>query len=96
MPRPRRGASGHLPCAHALAATLRHLRAVASEIVLDLDGVSFIDSQGLKCILNCQTSCQNDGVGFALAPVTPQARRLFEVAGVLDRLPFTDEETPCS
>jgi anti-anti-sigma factor len=78
-----------------LEAALSDLVAVASEIVIDLDGVSFMDSQGLRCVLNRKKECESRGVAFSLAAVKPQARRVLEIAGVLDSLPFTSD-TPCS
>jgi anti-sigma B factor antagonist len=74
---------------------LSGLIGVAREIVIDLDGVTFMDSQGLRCILTHQRECESRDIGFALAAVKPQARRVFEIAGVLDSLPFT-LDSPCS
>ena len=79
-------------------ATAPQLRAViggvvldASEVVIDLDGVEFMDSSGLACILECQEACQRGGATFLLIPGKPQTTRLFEITGLLDKLPFTEE-----
>jgi anti-sigma B factor antagonist len=64
----------------------------AREIVLDISRLSFMDSTGLRAILNSKAMCEESMCDFALAPgeteVSEQLRRLFEVTGLLDRLPF--------
>ncbi len=64
----------------------------AKEIVLDISELSFMDSTGLRAILHSKTICEESSCDFALAPgeaeVSEQLRRLFEVTGLLDRLPF--------
>jgi anti-anti-sigma factor len=58
--------------------------------VLDLVHVTFIDSMGLRAILLCHAQCERHGCAFALARAQPQAQRLFEITGLLDRLPFAE------
>ena len=60
----------------------------ATEIVLDLHELSFIDSTGLRVILICERTCQRSGCDFSLTRAQPQAQRVFEVAGVIGRLSF--------
>ena len=60
----------------------------ASEIVIDLRQLEFIDSTGLACILECQDACRRCDTDFLLTPGTAQARRMFEITGLLDPLPF--------
>lgn len=65
----------------------------ASGIVIDLTGVSFIDSTGLRTLLEAHA---RDAGGpeearlprLRITPGSEQAQRLFELAGVLDKLPF--------
>jgi anti-sigma B factor antagonist len=60
----------------------------ARTIVVDLSGVSFMDSSGLHVLV--KHACaheQPDRVWLTTGP--PQVQRLFEIAGLLDRLPFT-------
>ena len=79
-----------------LQAVIDSALAEAREIVLDVQELTFIDSTGLRCILACQAACQSSGTAFLMTPGKTQARRLFEITGVLDRLSITDETTPCS
>ncbi len=84
--------AGELDVASApeLKAVLGGIVLDASEVVIDLDDLTFIDSTGLTCILECQESCRRSHTDFLLTPGTGQARRLFDITGLLDRLPFVD------
>ena len=53
-------------------------------VVVDLAGVEFIDSTGLRVLLLAQTALEGHGIALVLRDPRPQARRLFDVAGVLD------------
>jgi anti-sigma B factor antagonist len=61
--------------------------AEATNVVIDLDQVEFIDSTGLHVLLARFVENPN-GTRYSLTQGSPQVRRLFEVAGVIDRLPF--------
>jgi anti-anti-sigma factor len=67
-----------LECEIDLAAEL-----APSEIVLDMGGVSFIDSTGLRLLL--RTQAKADGWQLVLRNVPDQALRVFELTGVLNR-----------
>lgn len=71
-----------------LETTVHRLVPEASTITLDLGGLSFIDSTGLRAILACQQHCARSGSGFAIKPGPEQVQRLFELTGLRDRLPF--------
>jgi len=60
----------------------------AEIIVLDLSAVSFIDSTGLRTILD---AADQDHDRLRIIP-SPACLRLFEIAGVADRLPLIDTE----
>jgi len=72
----------------------------ASELVLDIGELTFIDSTGLRAILTSKTNCEHAGCSFAVAPapdvVRPQVRRLLQVTGLLARLPFGAEDDPAA
>ena len=61
--------------------------AEATNVVIDLDQVEFMDSTGLHVLLARFLEHRN-GTRYSLTQGSPQVRRLFEVAGVMDRLPF--------
>jgi anti-sigma B factor antagonist len=57
-------------------------------IVLDLGGLSFMDSSGLHLVIRWTQEASRDGFVFELEPGPPQIQRLFELAAVMDELPF--------
>jgi anti-sigma B factor antagonist len=60
----------------------------AGTLVVDLDRVVFIDSTGLHVLIkHAQLSSQN-GRRLRLTKGSPQVRRLFEITGTTDHLPF--------
>jgi anti-anti-sigma factor len=71
------------------------LRAVvddkAAKVVLDIEGVSFMDSTGLQAILAAWRLCAQRDCTLEIVGGSVQVLRLFELAGVLDRLPFRSQ-----
>ncbi|HTR89144.1 MAG TPA: STAS domain-containing protein [Solirubrobacteraceae bacterium] len=55
-------------------------------LVLDLGGVRFIDSAGLRVILAAHQRAGERGGRLALTPGSAQVQRLLSIAGVGDRL----------
>jgi anti-anti-sigma factor len=58
------------------------------KIVLDLAGLSFMDSSGLHLVTRWTAEAAENGVQFELEPGPPQVQRIFELAAVIDELPF--------
>jgi anti-sigma B factor antagonist len=84
---------GELDLANApqLGELLSRAYAQVDEVVLDLSGIHFIDSSGLCAILSALRETQRSGKRLAISSaLAPQARRLFELAGVAGRLPLVD------
>jgi anti-anti-sigma factor len=59
-------------------------------LTLDLRHLTFIDSTGLHLILFAQQLCRDKGAEFALIPGPRQVQRVFELAALVDRLPFRE------
>jgi anti-sigma B factor antagonist len=57
-------------------------------IVVDLAAVSMLDSSGLRCLVSAHERSLEAGREFLIRPGTARLRRLFEVAGLADRLPL--------
>jgi anti-sigma B factor antagonist len=75
--------------AQGLERTLADLcGAGAREIVVDLGGVEFMDSSGLNAILRSRMLCEEHGCDFSLTPARRAVRSVFEIARVLEKLPF--------
>ncbi len=62
----------------------------AASIVVDLSSVSFMDSTGLHVLIKHAREEDNRS-RLRLTKVSPQARRLFELSGAYDHLPFVSE-----
>ena len=60
----------------------------ARELVLDLGGVEFMDSMGLKAILRGRTLCEAHDATYRLTPAQRPVQRVFEATGVRRRLSF--------
>lgn len=61
-------------------------------ITLDLRELTYIDSIGTAVIAFRCRLCQRRGYDFALIPGSPLVQRAFERAGVIDRLPFEEDD----
>jgi anti-anti-sigma factor len=63
-------------------------RSDAAEIVLDLSGLSFIDSTGIRLVLDADARSRADGGRLKLLPGRGAVHGVFRLCGVVDRLPF--------
>ena len=77
-----------LVSAGAVAARLDALRAAGVPVLLDLDALDFMDSSGLRMVLNAAEASDAGDWEFALTPGPEQVRRLFESTCVTERLPI--------
>ncbi len=57
-------------------------------LVVDLAHVSFLDSTAIRMLLSLDELATSHGFTFVLLPGPPAIQRVFEIVGVLDRLPF--------
>jgi anti-anti-sigma factor len=84
---------GELDLANA-AELERELRRVehtdALSIVLDLSGLEFIDSTGVRLLIEAEARSRADGDRLTLLRGPGQVQRILELTGILDRLPFAD------
>jgi anti-sigma B factor antagonist len=58
----------------------------AEIVVLDLQGLTFLDSTGLRVILAARELCWRRGQEFAVTPGSAQVQRLLSVTGVGEHL----------
>jgi anti-anti-sigma factor len=82
--------TGELDIASAgkLDRALRQGRRRGDEVVLDLSGLEFIDSTGLRVVVRAVEAAVQEGWELRLRHGPPAVRRVFEIAGVLGALPF--------
>jgi anti-anti-sigma factor len=55
-------------------------------VVMDLQGLTFLDSTGLRIILSAREQCWRRGQEFAVTPGSQQVQRLLSVTGVGEHL----------
>ena len=80
-------------------ATQGELRAVleqhaAGPVTLDLGALQFLDTSGLRLILETAETARRTGASFVVLRGGPAVMRLFDVAGVTELLPFADRGAP--
>lgn len=58
-------------------------------VVLDLRKLRFLDSSGLRLLLSWDAKARASGVAMRVLPGPPAVQRVFELAGVTDRVSFS-------
>ena len=61
-------------------------------VVLDLRGLTFMDSTGLRLVLDERRRCQEEGKGFAIVDGPDAVERVLRVSGVAELLERTKLE----
>jgi anti-anti-sigma factor len=61
-----------------------------SRLLIDLNGVEFMDSTGLGSIIRALHAADANGHRLTVRRGSPQVQRLFELTGIADRLTFED------
>ena len=60
----------------------------ARSVVLDLGGVTFIDSTGVRFLLLVDRRARQGGWRLALVPAPPEVQRIFKLTRLEEQLPF--------
>jgi anti-sigma B factor antagonist len=84
---------GELDLASADTVQDELIRAEATDartILLDLAGLSFLDSSGIRLLIAAVGRSQADSSRLVIRRPPENVRRVLRVAGVDDRLPFSD------
>jgi anti-sigma B factor antagonist len=71
----------------------RNLSEACSELeclVIDMSGLTFIDSTGIHFLLDMRSRAERDGWTLRVVPGPPQVQRVLEIAGVAELLPWAD------
>lgn len=63
----------------------------AETILIDLAGLAFIDSTGVRIIIEADARSRGNGGRLRLLRGPRTVRRVFEIVGLNDRLPFVDD-----
>lgn len=64
--------------------------AAGDDLTLDLREVGFMDTSGLRYVLELNDRCRRDGCNLRLVRGPTAVQRVFEVSGLEPRLPFVD------
>ncbi|WP_249998650.1 STAS domain-containing protein [Actinoplanes sp. M2I2] len=79
-----------------------HLREAVNDVVrgrrpsrveLDLHGVSFLDSTGIRVLLECHEDARLMNCGFTLVDAHPVAYRVLQISGLTDHFGLSSEQT---
>jgi anti-sigma B factor antagonist len=70
------------------AAATRLLELGGDELLVDISDVGFIDSAGVRAILAIKGACERHSCEFSMTHAGDQGDRIFELARLLDHLPF--------
>ena len=62
-------------------------------MVVDLSGLDFLDSRGLRAILTAREVCEQQGCELRLI-AGEQSRRLFDMTGLTESLPLISQDRP--
>jgi anti-sigma B factor antagonist len=66
-------------------------RGEARRVVLDLRGVEFLDSSGLRLIVEAQHDADQMGWAFVVVRAREPVQRLLDIAGLSSRLTMVDD-----
>jgi anti-sigma B factor antagonist len=69
---------------------LSELRDGGRAALLDLDGLTFMDSTGIRLVLTACEDAQRSGWSFRVTRGSERVRHVLEAAQVIDRLPYDD------
>jgi anti-anti-sigma factor len=75
-----------------LNAELRRVEATdVSRIVIDLSGLTFLDSVGIRLLVEADARSRADGSRLQLIPGGDQVQRILQLCGLEETLPFVSE-----
>lgn len=72
--------------AHTAPRLTSAIDAAAPSVRLDLSGVEFVDSSGLRVLIDAHQRLAEQGGGLTIVTPSPAVARLFEISGVTDYL----------
>ena len=72
--------------AHTAPSLAAAIDAAGPDVTIDLSGVEFIDSSGLRVLIDAHQRLADDGGGLTIAAPSEAVTRLFEISGVDDYL----------
>ena len=71
-----------------LVEMLHRFRRQGHAVELDLAEVTFMDSTGLRTLMQAKDRIESAGADLSIVPGSRAVMRVFEIVGLLDELPF--------
>jgi anti-anti-sigma factor len=68
----------------------------ARDIEVDLAGVTFLDSAGIRCLLTCWNQADLAGCRMRLSNPDPMVRRILEITGLLEMFDLDGDMPPAA
>ena len=83
-----------LATAGLVRAALQKQAGEHGRVTLDLGGLLFLDTSGLRMVLETADASRREGFEFVVLPGVPEIQRLFDLAGVTGMVPFANGGEP--
>jgi anti-anti-sigma factor len=77
-----------------LEEAIERLEQTPADLVIDLSGVTFVDSQGVNLLVHVHRVLQEAGASLAVARPSPVVRKVLELTGVDTYIDITEEARP--
>jgi anti-anti-sigma factor len=74
-----------------LEEAIERLEQTPTDLVIDLSGVTFVDSQGVNLLVHVHRVLQEAGASLAVARPSPVVRKVLELTGVDTYIDITEE-----
>jgi anti-sigma B factor antagonist len=71
-----------------LEEAIQHARNSGLPLTVDLSGLEFIDSSGLRVLVRLHNASERGGFDYTVIPGPPQVQRTFVLCGLDGTLPF--------
>ena len=79
-----------LATAPQLDAALREIETTSSTVILDLRGLTFMDSSGINLLVRHAESARSDGFALSIIPPNPTVARVLDITRVRQHLPLVE------
>lgn len=76
--------------AQAVDAKFNVLSSTKNKLVIDMSGVTFIASMGLRTLMMCARSMASKGAKMAIAGAQPNVMKVLETSGMTQIVPVTE------
>jgi anti-anti-sigma factor len=77
-----------LPAADAAYDHIDRAAREAGALVLDMSGLTFIDSSGLRLVVRLHVGASDGAFALSIVPGPANVQQVFEIVGLIDVLPF--------